>query len=380
MFEYQKTNKYFAQIAGSIEKYGAEELKSLNAQIISEVPRGVRFECQKDELYRILYTSRFTQRILAPLISMQCHSEKYLYQQANKNIKWTELFSVNETFTIITNVSNSHIKHSLYAGQILKDAICDQFKEKYGKRPSFKTKEGDIVFSLHINQNWASISMDISGKSLHKRGYRTQSNIAPMQETLAAVIIHLTQWDFSKPLIDLMCGSGTLLAEALMMYCNIPAGYLREDKSLKYMPDFDTELWESIKKEENEKIRPLPKGLLFGSDSDEQCISVAKENLKKLPYGENVVLQVKRFQDLEKKDNVIIVCNPPYGVRMGKTETINKLYNDLGDFLKQKTSASEAYILCGKDELVKQLRLRASWKKSLKNADIETKLAKVIIR
>ena len=268
----------------------------------------------------------------------------------------------------------------MYAGQILKDAICDQFRDKYSARPDFKTKGSDIVLSLHIRKNWATISLDIVRNSLHKRGYRVQGNIAPMQKTLAAVIIKLTNWDGSRPLIDPLCGSGTLLAEALMMYCRIPAGYLRKDDSLRFLPDFDANLWNQVKKAENDKIIELPDNLLFGSDIDENSIILAKENLKNLPGGQKVNFKTTRFQDLESFENVVIVCNPPYGIRMGKAENIKKLYNDLGDFLKQKCKQSEAYILCGKSELVPELRLRASWKKTLKNADIETKLAKIIIR
>ena len=150
----------------------------------------------------------------------------------------------------------------MYAGQILKDAICDQFRDKYSARPDFKTKGSDIVLSLHIRKNWATISLDIVRNSLHKRGYRVQGNIAPMQKTLAAVIIKLTNWDGSRPLIDPLYGSGTLLAEALMVYCRIPAGYLRKDDSLKFLPD----LWNQFKKAENDKIIELPDNLLFGSD------------------------------------------------------------------------------------------------------------------
>ncbi|MCK9328492.1 MAG: class I SAM-dependent RNA methyltransferase [Candidatus Cloacimonetes bacterium] len=380
MYEYIKTNKYFAQVTGSLEKYAIEEIKNIGAEVLNEVPRGIRFQCNQETLYRLLYTSRIIQRILAPLLSLQCHSEKYLYNQAYSNIEWTNLFSLNDTFSIITNVSNSHIKHSLYAGQILKDAICDQFRDKYGSRPNFTTKNGDIVFNLHINKNWATISLDISGTSMHKRGYRTQANTAPMQETLAATIIQLSNWTGQKRLIDPMCGSGTLLCEGLMKYCNIPAGYLRSNSALAFLPDFNLKIWETVKQTENNKIIELPDNLIYGSDINEDCIEITKNNLSNLPYGNQVQLKISRFQDLKEQNNSIIVTNPPYGLRIGKTENINKTYNDLGDFLKQKCKQSEAYILCGKAELVPELRLRASWKKTLKNADIETKLAKIIIR
>ncbi|MDZ4121343.1 MAG: THUMP domain-containing protein, partial [Candidatus Cloacimonadaceae bacterium] len=142
--EYQETNKYFAQVAGSLENHAAEELSELGAEILMQVPRGLRFSCDKATLYKILYTSRLLQRVLAPLLSFQCHSEKYLYNQAYNNLTWHELFSLNQSFGIDANVSGSKIKHSLYAGQLLKDAICDSFRDKYDKRPDFSTSNADV--------------------------------------------------------------------------------------------------------------------------------------------------------------------------------------------------------------------------------------------
>lgn len=378
--EYIKTDKYFAQVAGSLEAHAIAELEKLGAKVLQEVPRGIRFSCNKATLYRVVYCSRLLQRVLAPLISFQCHSEKYLYSQANKAIDWTALFSPDQSFSIDSNVSNSNISHSLYAGQLLKDAICDSFRSKYGRRPDFKTQDADISFNLHIRENWASIALDLTGISMHKRGYRTGANLAPLQETLAAAMIVLSEWKGDKPLLDPLCGSGTILAEALMHYCHIPAGYLRQDRGLFFLPDYDSKLNNEIRQMENAHIIPLPKGIISGSDISVGSIAYSKENLAKLPGGENVDLRVSRFQDLAKRSGRCIITNPPYGVRMGNDESTKTLYHELGDFLKQKCPDSEAYILCGNKELVPELHLRAHWKKSLKNGDLDVKLAKVIIK
>jgi putative N6-adenine-specific DNA methylase len=378
--EYLKNHKYFAQVAGSLEKHAAAELTELGAEVIQEVPRGVRFSCDKKTLYRVVYESRLIQRVLAPFISFQCHSEKYLYNQAYHNLDWTSLFRLSDTFAILSNVSNSNISNSLYAGQVLKDAICDQFRDKFDARPDFSSKEADIVFSLYIHENWATISLDVAGQSLHKRGYRKGMTLAPLQETLAAAVVMLSGWDGSNTLFDPMCGSGTLLAEALMRHCHIPAGYLREDQAIAFMPDFDSELWDKVRQEANARIIPLPAGLIKGSDLSAGNIEHARDNLRSLPSGDKVQLSVSRFQDLPQVRDRIIVTNPPYGVRIGDSDSTKKLYNDLGDFLKQKCPASFAYILCGSADLVKDLRLRASWTKTLKNGDLETKLAKIVIR
>jgi len=378
--EYIKNNIYFAQVAGSLERFAAEDLLSLGCTIIKEVPRGFHFKCNKPTLYKVLYCSRLIQRILAPLFSFNCHAEKYLYERASKDIKWTELFKLDETFNIISNVSDSNIDNSMYAGQVLKDAICDQFREKYNARPNFSTKDADIIFNLHIRMNFVTISLDVSGNSLHKRNYRKHAFSAPLQETLAAAMIDISQWDGSKPLTDIMCGSGTILAEALMKYCHIPAGYLRDHRAVRFMPDFEPKLWDKIRKEEDAGIIPLPYGLIKGSDINVKTINDAKDNLSELPFGDRVEFTVSKFQDLPLAENRFIITNPPYGVRLGREDQTPKLYNDLGDFLKKKCPQSEAYILCGNTELVSALRLRAMWKKNLKNGDIDTKFVKITIR
>src|SRR5690554_3148101 len=146
MFEYMRTGKYFAQIAGSLEAHAKEELIELGAEIIQEVPRGIRFACDTETLYKIIYNARLVQRVLAPLINFDCHSEKYLYSQLHKNIDWTSLFRLDDVFSIISNVSDSNIDNSLYAGQVMKDAIADQFRDKYNARPDFSNRNPDISF------------------------------------------------------------------------------------------------------------------------------------------------------------------------------------------------------------------------------------------
>jgi len=378
--EYQKTGKYFVQVAGGLESHAAQELTELGATVLQTLPRGLRISCQKQELYRILYCSRLSQRILAPIFSFRCHSEKYLYDQVFKAMDWTTLFALDQSFGIECNVSSSNISNSLYSSQLCKDAICDRFRQRFDQRPDFATQNADLTFNLHIRENWACLAIDLSGVSMHKRGYRLRSNLAPLQETLAAAIIRLSGWKSEKPLLDPMCGSGTILAEALMQACKIPAGFLRQDKGIRYLPDFDEDLYRRIKAEEDARIIPLPQGLISGSDCDPQAIETARENLSRLPGGGRVVLSTTRFQDRQKILGMCIISNPPYGQRLESSSKIDLLYNELGDFLKQKCPASEAYILCGNTTLVSALRLRAHWKKSLKNGDLEVKLAKIIIR
>lgn len=379
-WEYQTHHKYFAQVGGTLEKHAADELEELGAKVLTVAFRGLRFQASKDVLYKVYYRSRLIQRILLPLISFNCHSEKYLYKTARENVDWTALFGPDKVFGVECNVSNSAIKHSLYAGQLLKDAICDCFRDRYGRRPDFSPSRPDILFNLHISANQASIYLDMAGRSMHKRGYRVASVAAPLQETLAAALIRISGWKGDRPLLDPMCGSGTILCEALMAVGSIAPGYLRGDGAVGFMPDHDPNLWQRVKQEADAEIKPPEAGLITGSDIAPESISAARANLANLPGGDKVCLLASRFQDLPQHSEHIVITNPPYGVRLGTNTATVKLYNELGDFLKQRCPRSEAYILCGDASLVKELRLRAHWAKALKNGDLDTKFAKIIMR
>jgi len=378
--EYQKHHKYFAQVAGSLENVARMELTELGAEVYREVPRGLYFSATTPVFYKVLYQSRIIQRLLAPLLSFPTHSEKYLYDQAVKNIDWTALFKLTDSFGIESNVSDSQIKHSLYAGQILKDAICDRFRAKYNARPDFSAKEPDILFNLHIHRNEATISLDIGGGSLHKRGYRRSAGAAPLQETLAAAVVRFSGWDGETKLYDPMCGSGTLLAEALMSYCRIPAGKLRKHNAIRFMPDFDPETWTKIVKEADSQIRELPSGLISGSDISSDMVETASLNLSCLPGGRNVRITRSKFQDLVGLEGCTIITNPPYGVRLGSELQAPSLYRELGAWLRASCIGGTAYILCGSDELSTELRLRNRWKKTLKNGDLQSCLVRILIK
>jgi putative N6-adenine-specific DNA methylase len=375
MFTYQKTNRYFAQIADGMEELGKDELASLGAQDINIVFRGLFLTADKETLYRINYMTRLCTRVLAPLITFDCHSTKYLYKTA-LGIDWPELFSINQTFCISANLTNSKIRHSQYASLCLKDAIVDQFRERFEMRPNVERINPDIHFNLHIDNNKATIYLDTSGGSLHRRGYRKEAVEAPMQENLAAAIIKLSGWDGRTPLYDPMCGSGTLLLEAVMHYCNIPAGYRRDNFGFTFLPDFDGALWESVKSEADESARELPKGLIAGSDIQEQAVAAARANARNLPGGMTVTFTRAQFMNLPDLNDSTIVCNPPYGRRMGSKDELGLMMKDFGDFLKQRCKGSTAYIYFGNRELIKKVGLRSAFKIPLKNGPLDGRLVK----
>ncbi len=378
MFEYQKWNSYFAQVAGSMEDMGAEELKELGAKKVRQSYRGCYINADQKALYRINYLSRLSTRILAPLIIFQCHSTKYLYKTA-KTMQWDIIIKPENTFAIFSTVSHSAIKHSKYAALCLKDAIADFFRDKYGSRPNVDTDTPDVWINLHIQNDKAVISIDTSGGSLHRRGYRIASVEAPMQETLAAAIIKFSTWDGGQPFHDPLCGSGTLLGEALMHYCRIPAGYLRKKFGFESLPDFNKKLWVSVKMKADDQIRSLPEGLIIGSDISKEAVSITRSNLKWLPFGERITLQTQDFRNIPKLEHTVITCNPPYGVRLGSKEEVSTLYREFGSFLRQRCKGSTAYLFLGSNDQVKHIGLKPSAKKSLVNGSIKGILCKYII-
>ena len=227
VYQYQKDSRYFAQIADSLKEAGADELSELGAEDVRPEFSGIHFSADKSTLYRINYLTRLVSRVLAPLISYACHDTDTLYQKA-REIKWEDFFGKGNTFAVSGNVSDSVISHSKYAALCLKDAVADYFKEKTGQRPDVSVKNPDILLNLHIRHNKAVISIDTSGGALHRRGYREEAVSAPMQETVAAAIIRFSEWDGSVPLYDPLCGSGTLLCEALMAVLQYSFGCFQE--------------------------------------------------------------------------------------------------------------------------------------------------------
>lgn len=375
MFTYQKSGRYFAQFGRGLDDLAGNELQELGAKDIKPGHMGFYFSADKAALYRINYCARMLSRILAPLIRFDCHSAKYLYKTGAK-IDWPSLFTQEKTFAIKANVSHSRITHSHYAALCLKDAVVDTFRDKTGKRPDIETKTPDVLLNLHIQNNKATIYLDTSGTSLHRRGYRSQSIAAPMQEIVAAAIIRLSGWNGSRPLIDPMCGSGTLLCEAVMQYCRIPAGYLRQRFGFESLPDFDAGIWNSVKKKANSRIRDLEPDLISGSDKSSEAISAAETNLKNLVQPGKVKLFSKSFQEISSRENSVIVCNPPYGIRLNAAEEIKNLMKQLGDFLKQRCKGGEAYIYFGNRELIKNIGLKPTWKKILISGGLDGRLVR----
>lgn len=374
-YEYQLNGRFFAQVSEGLEQLAAEELSELKAENIRTAYRGIHFQADLEALYTINYDSRIISRVLAPLIAFHCHSYDYLYRRA-KGVEWSDFLTADKTFAVFSNVSNSMIRHSQYAARCLKDAIVDYFKAGGSRRPSVDKASPDVWISLYIENNRAVLSLDTSRGPLHRRGYREQTVTAVMQETLAAAVIRLTSWDGSLPLYDPMCGSGTLLSEALMLYCRIPSGRLRTHFGFESLPDFDPVLWKRIRQREERRIRDLPEGLIAGSDLSPRAVEISRTNLKNLPHGDKVELCTRDFRKLQNMGNRIIVCDPPYGIRLKGKEDLPTLYKSFGDFLKKECRGATAFLYLGNRDLMRHIGLKPSWKIPLLSGGLDGRLVK----
>ena len=376
MYIYQKTKRYFVQIPGGFEDIAVKELAGLGARQIEPRFRGIQFCAEPAVLYAINYNARLAIRVLAPLTTFACRDREDLYRAAG-SIDWSAFFTVQNTFGIRANVSgNRNIRHSKFAALCMKDAVADLFRIRSGQRPNVDTIAPDIWLNLHIEKNRGTISLDTSGGSLHRRGYRRETVDAPMQETLAAAMVALSGWNGQTPVYDPMCGSGTLLCEALMKAGRIPAGFFKKDFGFVHLPDFDNNLWRKIKKQSDEKITTLPAGLIAGSDYDRMAVKAARTNCRVLPGGDRITISEADFNDIAGLENMVIFCNPPYGIRMKTDDHLAAFYKSLGDFLKQRCRGSQAYVYFGNREMLKKIGLKPAYKKPMQNAGLDGRVAK----
>ncbi len=374
MFIYQKTGEYFAQVAGGLEELAAAELRALGADAVRTFPRGIDFRCDSESLYRINYRSRLVSRVLAPLARFEITSGEDLYLQTKK-IDWTHLLTLDQTFGVFANVSQSVIDNSHFAALKVKDVVADMFRKRYrNKRPNVDTKDPDLWINVHIRQNTATISLDCSGGPLHKRGYRQQAVEAPMQETLAAAILDFAEWEGKEPLYDPMCGSGTLLSEAWIKAGHLPAGVLRPKFGFMMLPDFNRNDWVKVKFTEENRVQPVRGGLIKGSDVSAEAVRLTRGNNARLPGGDELRVRTCDFRDLPELPPGVIVCNPPYGIRLEQGTDMAAFMKDFGDFLKQKCAGSRAWVYLGDRELIKHVGLKAQRKIPLMNGGLDGRL------
>ena len=374
-YDFQLHHRFYAQIPGGLEVEGASELESLGAQHVEPAHRGASFRADSEVLYRVCLCARLVARVLAPILSFECRTPEGIYGWA-REVAFEDFMDVSDRFAVHANVSGTRITHSQYASLKVKDAIVDRFRDRVGSRPSVDRHHPDVGFHLHVAGTHATLSLDASGGAMHRRHYRLGSVQAPMQENLAAAIVQLSGWDGAQPLYDPFCGSGTLLAEALMRYCRVPALALRERFGFQRLPGHDPSLWSRVRRTEMDAIRALPADLIAGSDLDPDAVEVTRRNLSRLPDGDKVRVGVADFRRLPELCGYQLLANPPYGIRLGDSAGVASLYQELGDFLKRRCAGSTAHVYVGDRALLKHIGLRPASRRALVNGALDGRLCR----
>lgn len=370
-------DRYFATTVRGTEPVLARELEALGAKNVEPAMGGVAFEGDKALGYKANLWLRTALRVLRPVAEFQCNSAHDLYRGAH-DVDWKRYLHEMGTLAVSANVrDNPAFNHSKFAALKTKDAIVDYFRDKTGTRPSVDLDNPDLPVDLYIAGPMATISIDMSGDSLHRRGYRLARVEAPLRETLAAAIIAFTGWKGETPFIDLMCGSGTLPIEAALLATDHAPG-LGRSFAFERASDFDKALWEKLKAEAQSRIKKsLPGGLIQGFDKDGQAIQTAKENARRagvLDLIEFRVQDVAQFQAPKPDGPGTIVVNPPYGERLGDEETLAPLYEKIGDTFKQRAQGYTGWVFTGSLKLAKKVGLRSARRITLWNGPIECRL------
>ena len=353
----------------------AQELTQLGAVKVEKGVRNVSFVGDKGFMYKANLGIRTAIKILKPIKTFKVIKEDDLYKHV-KNMKWENYLKETGSLAVDATVHNSVFTHSLYTALKTKDAIVDRFRENCGTRPDVDLRFPDVKINVHIDRQYCTISLDSSGESLHRRGYKTATNIAPINEVLAAGLIMMSGWDGQTDFMDPMCGSGTMLAEAAMIACNIPPNLMRKEFAFERWEDWDVELFEKIEESLLKKTRDFHHKII-GYDKSPSAVVKATENIKNAHLEEFVHIQHEDFFKTQKSgsDKLHMVFNPPYGERL-ENLNVEEFYGDIGTTLKHGYPNTNAWLITSNLEALKFVGLRPSRKIKVFNAKLEARLVK----
>ncbi|MDR2627674.1 MAG: THUMP domain-containing protein [Dysgonamonadaceae bacterium] len=368
-----KTFEMTAKTLYGLEDVLAGELIALGADGVQIGRRMVSFEGDLALLYKANIHCRTALRILKPIRRFTAKNADEIYTQV-KRMDWDAFLSPQKTFAVDSVVHSETFTHSKFAAYRTKDAVVDYFTERGEKRPSVSITNPDVLLHLHISHNDCSISLDSSGESLHKRGYREHQTEAPLNEVLAAGMILKTGWKGENDFIDPMCGSGTLLIEAAMIALNIPPGIHRKSFAFEKWPDFNRELFEEIYNDDSGE-RPFNHRII-GSDISPAAIEIARKNIKSAGLSHFIDLKVLPLQQYkEAPSKGIVVMNPPYGERIGSQDLFG-LYRMIGERMKHAFTGCDVWILSFREECFDKIGLKPSTKIKLKNGSLDCEFRK----
>jgi putative N6-adenine-specific DNA methylase len=367
--------RFFATCARGIEPVLADELRAHGADAVEPGRRGVHFAADQALLYRANLWLRTAIRVLMPVTEATVTSPEELYD-AVRAVDWSHYLTPDHTLAVDCNVRDSHLTHSKYAALKTKDAICDQFLDRFGRRPSVDVDEPMVGLNLHVYGDRAVLSLDSSGESLHKRGYRPVLTRAPLNEALAAALVLLTGWKDDRPFADPMCGSGVLPIEAAWLALARPPGLTRRRFGFQGWMDFDVRRWTALRDEARRGVRKQLAFPVVGADVRRDAVTSARGNARAAGVGHLLRFEVKNVRDFRPPAGPpgVLVCNPPYGGRIGEEKELRGLYRTLGEVLQQRCQGWTAFVFTGNRELARQIGLEPAAQVPLYNGKIPCRL------
>ena len=364
-----------------LEKSLAEEISNLGGFNINTHKRFINFECDFETFYRVHFYSRLAFRFYREIASFKCYDKQSLYEGVRDSFDWLNWLHFDKTFNVQVTGRTSSLSHTHFTALEVKNSITDLQQAVWNKRSNISLANPDFIIHLHLNNNKAILSLQSSVESLHKRGYRPAIGYAPLKENLASGLINMTQWNGKVPLIDFMCGSGTFLIEAVNQYLGVPINidqvYLFEN-----WLDFRKDIYLNEKNKAKNKIinyEKLPK--IIGCEINRKVFDQAKVNISLAGLENYIELINNDFLELKLKFTPgIIICNPPYGKKLGDENELIHLYKQMGIFLKNNFSGWEFWLLSGNPKLTKYLKMKSSLKIPVSNGGIDCRWIKYLIR
>ncbi len=368
--------QFFASTARGLVEPLEKELKDLGLKVTDKTAGGVYFESNWEGCYKANLHSRLASRILKPILDFTAYQPDELYNQILRH-DYTKYIEPTQTISIDVTIKDSKMRDQRFVAMKIKDAIVDQFREKFGVRPDVENDNPDLRIHVRAIRNQFNVAVDTSGDSLFMRGYRKEVGEAPLKENLAAGLLALTEWDQKSPLVDFMCGSGTFLIEGAMMALNVAPGIHRKHFAFQNWLSFDEQAWDKLIDEAVAGEKEELEFQFFGYDIDRKVLTAAKANAK--AAGVDHVIEFKREAVATVEPPVekgLAVCNPPYGARIGDEDNLRDVYRDLGFTLKHRFKGWDCWILSGNKDLIMDLKLKSTRKFFVFNGNIECRFLK----
>jgi len=366
--------KLFIKTFKGLEEILAEEVRSLGGKHVRIEKRGVSCEGDKRFMYKCNLQLRTALRVLIPVEEYIVHTERDFYRKMKK-VNWAEYMDINQTFAIDSVVNSRAFNHSKFIALRAKDALVDQFREQYDMRPNVDVNHPEVRFNIHIAEKKVIVSLDSSGYSLHKRGYRTERHVAPINEALAAGLVLQTGWNGSSPFVDPMCGSGTIAVEAALIAKNRAPRLYSESLGFTKWNDFDEEMWKDVKEEAVDGEREI-KVSIKGGDLSQDYVEMAQRSVSRMKLESDVEIKHLSFFDAVGEENGgLMISNPPYGERLDdNNDEIEAFYKKIGDQMKTNFKGYSAWIISSNMQALKCVGLKPKRKIPLMNGALECKV------